>query len=91
MQNVLQWLINDVPGTKDEAMNITFSFIWSMSACMEDSKYYSRIKSSPERTCMCSFATYTCLCVNRCVWTGVYRLWQWAVLFDACVELDRHA
>lgn len=86
MQNVLQWLMNDVPGTKDEAMNSTFTFKWCMSACMEDSKYYSRIKSSPERTCM-----YTCLCVNRCVWTGVYRLWQWVVLFDVCVELDRHA
>lgn len=80
MQNVLLWLINDVPGTKDEAMNSTFSL---NGVCLHEWK--------TERTCMCCFVTYTCLCVNRCVWTGVYRLWQWVVLFDACVELDRHA
>lgn len=59
--------------------------------CMEDLEYCSIIKSSLMHKCLCRFATCTHVCVNRCVWTGVCCLWQWAVLFDACVELDRHA
>ncbi len=87
-------------------MNSTFSFKWCVCACMEDSPertcmccfvtytvcvcvdrcVCACMEDSPERTCMCCFVMYTV-----CVWAGVYRLRQWAVLFDACVELDRHA